>query len=95
MKIWIDRDSCDTNLAACENCFGQMLRTGVPDRGCIMAHMADGSEDFTVYMHSDGQDHMLVIPEEMREIVSYDGWPQFVEFKPKFRKHEYPEGIQQ
>jgi hypothetical protein len=88
MKVWLDRDTCDSNLAACEGCFGQFLRTGVPDRGCILAHKDDGSDDVTVYMHSDGQDHMIVIPADMREIVSYEGWPQFVEFKPAFRKHE-------
>ncbi|MFN2114541.1 MAG: hypothetical protein ACK2T6_02430 [Anaerolineae bacterium] len=90
MKVWINRDTCDSNLAACEQCFGQFLRTGVPDRGCVLAYVDDGSEDMTVYMHSDGEDHVVVIPAEMRETVSYEGWPQFVEFKPEFRKHEYP-----
>ena len=84
MKVWIDRDTCDSNLAACEGCFGQFLRTGVPDRGCVLAAKDDGSDDVTVYMHTDGEDHMLVIPADMRETVAYEGWPQFVDFRPRF-----------
>jgi hypothetical protein len=93
MKVWLNRDLCESNLAACESCFGQFLRTGVPDRACMLAHKDDGSDDITVYMHSDGQDHMIVIPAEMREIVSYEGWPQYVGFKVAFRKHEYPSEV--
>jgi hypothetical protein len=90
VKVWIDRDTCDSNLAACESCFGQFLRTGIPDRGCMLAWKDDGREDVTVYMNTEGKTHMVVIPAQMRDLVSYDGWPQFVDFPVKFRKHEYP-----
>ncbi len=93
MKVWMDRDKCDSHLAACENCFGQFLRTLVPDRGCMLAWTDDGTNDVTVYMHSEGENHMVVIPDEMREIISYDGWPQFVDFHPAFRKHEHDEHL--
>lgn len=92
MKVWIDRDSCDSNLAACETCFGQFLRTGVPDRACIMAFKDDGREDVTVYMLTEGRSHKLVVTAEMREVVAYEGWPQFVDFGVAFRKREYPAG---
>jgi hypothetical protein len=89
MKVWIDRDTCDSNLAACLSCFGQLVLTGVPDRGCIMKYEEDGSETLTVFMHSDGQDREpLIIPKEMRDIVAYEGWDQFVSFEPEFRHNE-------
>jgi hypothetical protein len=89
MKVWIDRDTCEANLATCLSCFGQLVRTGVPDRACIMDYEDDGSEDMIVYMHSEGQDREpLVIPKEMRELVAYEGWTEFVDFEPRFRKNE-------
>ena len=94
MKVWMDRDKCDTNLAACLSCFGQFVRTGVPDRGCIMNFEDDDSEDIMVYMHSDGKDQKpIFIPEDMREIVAYDGWTEFVDFEPKFSKNESSDQI--
>jgi hypothetical protein len=74
MKVWIDRDTCDSNLAACLSCFGQMVLTGVPDRGCIVKYEDDGSETLTVFMRSDGQEREpLIIPKEMRDMVAYEG----------------------
>src|SRR5687768_8011367 len=68
MKVWIDRDTCDSNLSACLSCFGQLVRSGVPDRGCIMKYEDDGSETWTVFMHSDGQEQdPIIIPKEMRD----------------------------
>lgn len=89
MKVWIDRDTCDSNLSACTSCFGQLLRMGVPDRGCIIKFEDDGSEDFVVYMHSDGEEHgPYFISKEDRELVAYEGWDKFVDFIPHFRKNE-------
>ena len=44
MKVWIDRDTCEANLATCLSCFGQFVRTGAPDRGCILDYEEDGEE---------------------------------------------------
>ena len=89
MKVWIDRDTCDSNLSACLSCFGQLVRTGVPDRGCITDFEDDGSEDMTVYMFSDGEEREpIVIPKEDRELVAFEGWDKFVSWKPEFRKNE-------
>ena len=88
MKVWIDRNTCDSNLSACESCFGQLVRTGVPDRGCIMAWKDDGSETLTIYLRSNDHEEMVVIPPEMRELVAYEGWSKFVDFEPKFRRSE-------
>ena len=94
MKVWIDRDTCEANLATCLSCFGQLVRTGVPDRACIIDYEDDGSEDLIVYMHSEGQDREpIVIPEDMRELVAYEGWTEFVDFEPRFRKNEGAERV--
>src|SRR5688500_2395014 len=89
MKVWIDRDICEANLATCLSCFGQFMRTGVPDRGCILNYEEDGAETLTIFMHSEGQDHEpIVIPKEMREMVAYEGWDKFASFEPSFRRNE-------
>jgi len=89
MKVWIDRDSCESNLSACISCFGELVRKGSIDRGCILDVEDDGTEDITVYMQSEGKEQEpIFIPADMREIVAYDGWDQFVPFKPKFRRNE-------
>ncbi|MFQ5854400.1 MAG: hypothetical protein ACE5LU_01975 [Anaerolineae bacterium] len=93
MKIWIDRDECTATLSTCESCFGQLVRTGVPDRGCILAYKDDGSEDLTIFMHSDNHQEMIIIPKEMRELVAYDGWSKFVDWEPRFRKNEGTERL--
>jgi hypothetical protein len=94
MKVWINRDTCDSNLSACLSCFGQFVRTGVPDRGCITDYEDDGSEDMIVYMFSDGQDREpIIIPKEDRELVAFEGWDQFVSWKPRFRKNEGAERV--
>lgn len=96
MKVWIDRDTCESSLSACLSCFGQLVLTGVPDRACIIEFEDDGSEDLTVFMHSEGQDHEpLVIPKNMREMVAYEGWDKFVSFEPRFRKNEGAERLTQ
>lgn len=89
MKVWINRDRCEANLATCLSCFGQFVRSNVPDRGCIVETEDDGSEDLTIFMHSDGQDReALIIPRTQRDMVAYEGWDKFVNFEPAFRKNE-------
>lgn len=48
----------------------------------------DGSKVLTIFMKSDGHEETLVIPEEMRELVVYEGWDKFVSFEPAFRRGE-------
>jgi hypothetical protein len=88
MKIWLDRDTCDANLATCLSCFGQLARTGIPDRGCIVNFEEDNSEDLTIFMKSEGYEETIVIPEDMREVVAYEGWTEFVSFEPSYRRGE-------
>lgn len=93
MKVWIDRDKCTATLSTCESCFGQLVRTGVPDRGCVLAYKDDGSEDLTIFLHSNGHQEMLIIPSDMRDMVAYDGWTKFVDFEVPFRRNEGTERV--
>ena len=86
VKVWIDRDTCTSNLSACLSCFGQLVITGVPDRACIMKYEDDGSEDMTVYMKSEGHEEVIVIPKDKREMIAYEGWDKYVSFVPSFLK---------
>jgi hypothetical protein len=86
MKVWLDRDTCDSNLAACEACFGQFVRTGAPDRACIMDYEEDGSDTLTVFLKMEGQTATLVIPPELREEISYEGWTHYIPFTPAFSR---------
>jgi len=84
MKVWIDRNKCTTTLSACLSCFGQLVRTGVPDRGCIMDYEEEETEDMTVFMKSGDHEEEVFIPKDMREMVAYEGWDKFVSFTPEF-----------
>ena len=89
MKVWMDRDKCESSLSACLSCFGQFVRSSVPDRGCITNYEDDGTEDMTVYMISEGVEHEpIFIPKEDRELVAYEGWDKFINWTPSFRKNE-------
>jgi hypothetical protein len=88
MKVWLDRDTCTAQLATCLSCFGELMRTGYPNRGCVTNHEDDQSEDITVFMKSEGHEVMLLIPESDRELVAYEGWDKFVQFEPSFRRGE-------
>ncbi len=89
MKVWLDRDQCEAVLSTCLSCFGELVRSGVPNRACIMDYEDDGSEDLTVFMRSEGIDQPpIVIAKEDRELVAYEGWDKFVSFTPRFRKNE-------
>lgn len=88
MKVWIDRNQCESNLAACESCFGQFIRTGVPDRGCILAAQDDGREDYTVYLKYNDHVEVIEIPADQVELVAYEGWSKFVSVEPAFRRNE-------
>lgn len=94
MKIWIDRNVCESNLAACESCFRQLVTAAVPDQPCILAYRDDGRETLTIFLHSKDHDEMLIIPPEMRERVAYDGWRHYLSLQPGLRRNEGPQRLQ-
>lgn len=85
MRVVMDRDTCTTILSACENCFATFLLRGcVPDRGCIMAVEDDGQEETTLLVRYAGNEAQVVVTDENRELLAYDGWTRYVEVAPDY-----------
>lgn len=95
MKVWIDCSVCESNLAACDSCFGQLVVTGIPEGACILAYKDDGRETMTIFLHAEDYEEMLIIPPDMRERVAYDGWSRYVSFEPRFRRNEGTECLKE
>jgi hypothetical protein len=93
MKVWIDRNQCEANLAACESCFGQFIRTGVPDRGCILATKNNGGGGYTIFLKANHHVEILEIPADQVDLVAFEGWSKFVSFEPAFRQNEGTERL--
>lgn len=85
MRVTFDRDTCMTVLPACEACFGTFVLHGcIPDRACIVDVEEDGSEDTTVVVRFGGTERELVVTDENRELIAYEGWTMFVDEPPPF-----------
>ncbi len=80
MKVIINRNMCGHHPASCEKCFGEFLRRGdVPDRGCIVDVQDDGQKDLTAIVTSGKYTGTLVVNDQNREEVIYDGYIKFMD----------------
>ena len=85
MRVTIDRNHCDHVLSECERCFARFIRNPEgEDRACIVEYVEDGDLLLTLTLRYDGQEEVMVIPPEKRELVADEGWSNFVKVKPKF-----------
>ena len=85
MRIVMERDTCKSILSACENCFASFLLSGcVPVRGCIMEVEDDGREETTLLVRYAGKEQQVVVTDENRELLAYDGWTRYVDEPPDF-----------
>lgn len=93
MRVIINRNLCGHPPFACEKCFGEFLRTGAyPDRGCMLDVIDDGSELVTAEITSGPYTRELVITDEIREEVIYDGYMKFADFPPDAFEIQPPHG---
>ncbi len=84
MKVTLNRNMCGHHPAACEQCFGEFLRRGTaPDRGCITDFVDDGRPEMIATIKSGNYFGTLVITDENREEIIYDGWMKFVRMPPE------------
>ncbi len=84
MKVTIDRNYCGHHPAACERCFGEFLRHGaVPDRSCITDVQDDGRPEIVVQVTSGKYTGTLVVDDQNREEVMYDGYIKFLDLPPE------------
>lgn len=83
MRVVIDRDLCDANLAFCQRCSAAFIRNpeGV-DRPCICDIVDDGSDLLTIQMNTDGRQLVINLSEETRELASVEGWEVLADFDP-------------
>ena len=85
MRVTIDRNTCMTVLPACEECFATFVLNGCyPDRACIVDVEEDGNEATTVEVHYGHHSVELVVTDENREMIAYEGWTMFVDQQPDF-----------
>lgn len=83
MKVIIDRNLCNANLAFCQRCSAALFRNpeGV-DRPCIMDIIEDGKDTLTLEMYTDGRVLEIELTEEDQELVSVEGWEALADFDP-------------
>lgn len=85
MRITMDRDLCENILPACEECFATFLLHGcVPDRACITDVADDGGEEVTLILKYEGHQEVLLVTDENREMLAFEGWSRFVKAAPQF-----------
>ena len=85
MRITMNRDTCQTILPACEECFGTfILHGGYPDRACITGVVDDGCPELTLLIQYEGREETVVVTDENREMLAYEGWDRFVSVPPHF-----------
>ena len=83
MKVVIDRDLCDANLAFCQRCSAAFIRypEGV-DRMCIREIIDDGKDTLTIEMRTDGRQLELELTDEQRDLAAVEGWEVLADFDP-------------
>jgi hypothetical protein len=93
MRVIINRNLCGHPAFACEKCFGEFLRTGAyPDRGCMLDVLDDGKPEVTAVITSGPHTRELVVTDEIREQVIYDGYMKFADFPFEALEVQPPHG---
>ena len=89
MKVKINRDTCDADLAFCERCLGQFLKYPMGyERHCFEELEDDGREELTIELHSGGHSATLKLDEEQRHLIAGEGWAYFVDFPVPMQRPE-------
>jgi hypothetical protein len=89
MRVKINRDVCDAQLAFCERCLGRFLLYPYGyERRCFEEIEDDGKPELTLELHSGSHDVTLVLNDEQRKLVAGEGWAYFVDFAvPMYREN--------
>lgn len=90
MRVKINRNVCDAQLAFCERCLGRFLQYPYGyERRCFEEIEEDGKPELTIEMHTGNHDVTLVLNEEQRKMMAGEGWAYFVDFAvPMYRENE-------
>lgn len=83
MKVIIDRDICNANLAYCQRCSAAFIRHPEgSDRLCIRDIEEDGQDLLTLKMFTDGRILEVQLTDEQRDLASVEGWESLADFDP-------------
>lgn len=87
MRVKINRNVCDAQLAFCERCLGRfLLYPEGYERRCFELLEDDGKQELTIDLHSGTMDRTLVLNEEDRRLIAGEGWATLVDFPvPMYR----------
>ncbi len=93
MRVKINRDVCDAQLAFCERCLGRFLQYPYGyERRCFEEIEEDGKPELTLELHTGDHDVTLVLNDEQRKLMAGEGWAYFVDFAvPIYRENAAPE----
>jgi hypothetical protein len=73
MRIWVDREFCQRDLADCLSCFSQLTRTGTTECDCIQSYTQDGKKSITIFGYYRGQDWKpFIIAQELLDMIAYE-----------------------
>jgi hypothetical protein len=93
MRVIVNRNLCGHHPAGCEQCFGEFLRKGaVPDRNCTLDVIDDGNPEISAVITSGSYTTTLVVTDENREEIIYDGFMKFVDLPPEAFEIQQPTG---
>lgn len=83
MKVFIDRDLCNSSLPFCQRCSAVFFRFPEgTDRLCITKVVDDGQDLLTLVMKTDGRVLEIELTDEERELASIEGWEALADFDP-------------
>ncbi len=89
MRVKINRNVCDAQLAFCEQCLGKFLREPMGyERHCFEELEDDGQEALTIELISNDHTTTLVLNPEERQRAAIEGWSFFVDFIPPMYRGE-------
>lgn len=92
MRVKINRDLCQAQLAFCERCLGQFLKHPMGyEKRCFEELEDDGSDLLTIELHSGENKVILVLDEEQRLLMAGEGWARFVDFVVPMYREPQPE----
>lgn len=91
MKVQINRDVCDAQLAFCEQCLGKFLKEPLGyERRCFIEFDDSDPETLTIELHSGENNVTLELNEEQRQLVAGEGWSYFTDFMPPIYRQKKP-----
>lgn len=96
MRVKINRNVCDAQLAFCERCLGQFLKYPMGyERQCFELLEDDGQEELTIELRTGDHTVTLRLDDEERLLLANEGWASFVDFDVPMYREKTEERIEE